>query len=290
MIIYMKRKRIIAAALFAAGTLGLTACGSASSASSSASAAPAHATMEVVEEANAATAATVPTAPATPSVSVAAFGSSENTITVNSNEKVTVVPDIAQVVYSVQTQAKDAAGCQSKNSEDVNKVIEQLKALGIAEASIQTSDYYMYPIYDYSGNTQKITGYQATATLTVSGLPIDDLGNILTQSVSTGINNIQSITYQSSRYDSAYQEALKLAVGSAKTKALALAEAGECTIGSVANIVENSNYGEARYTDNALSSKMNASVTKEMLADTGANIMPGEMDVEVNITVEYFIQ
>ncbi len=284
----MKRNRIIAAALFAAGTLGLTACGSSPSSPSSAEAASAHTAVEVMEEPNAATAA--PTAPAAPSVSVAAFGSSENTITVNSSEKVTVVPDIAQIVYSVQTQARDAAGCQSKNSEDVNKVIEQLKALGIAESSIQTSDYYMYPIYDYSGNTQKITGYQATATLTVSDLPIDDLGNILAQSVSTGINNIQSITYQSSSYDSAYQEALKLAVGSAKTKASALAEAGECTLGGVANIVENSNYGEARYTDNALASKMNASATKEMLADTGANIMPGEMDVEVNITVEYFIQ
>ncbi len=289
----MKRNRIIAAALLAAGTLGLTACGGASSSPSSAAAAPAHTAMEIMEEPNAATAATAPTAPtapAAPSVSVAAFGSSENTITVNSSEKVTVVPDIAQVVYSVQTQAKDAAGCQNKNSEDINKVIEQLKALGIAESSIQTSDYYMYPIYDYSGNTQKITGYQATATLTVSDLPIDDLGNILAQSVSTGINTIQSITYQSSSYDSAYQEALKLAVGSAKTKASALAEAGECTLGGVANIVENSNYGEARYTDNALASKMNASATKEMLADTGANIMPGEMDVEVNITVEYFIQ
>lgn len=291
MSIYMKRNIIIAAAFFAAGTLGLTACGNTSD---STAAAPVHTVAEVADEAGAAaaTSATAPTtAPATPAVSVAAFGSSENTITVNSNEKVTVVPDIAQVVYAVQTQAKDAAECQNKNAEDVNKVIEQLKELGVAESSIQTSDYYMYPTYNYNGNTQKITGYQATATLTVSDLPIDNLGNILSQSVDTGINNIQSITYQSSSYDSAYQEALKLAVGSAKTKASALAEAGECTLGGVANIVENSNYGEARYTDNALASKMNASIAKEeMLTDTGANIMPGEVDVEVNITVEYFIQ
>lgn len=280
--IYMKRNIIIAAAFFAAGTLGLTACGNTSD---STAAAPVHTVAEVADETGAAT------APAAPAVSVAAFGSSENTITVNSNEKVTVVPDIAQVVYAVQTQAKDAAECQNKNVEDVNKVIEQLKELGVAESSIQTSDYYMYPTYNYNGNTQKITGYQATATLTVSDLPIDNLGNILSQSVDTGINNIQSVTYQSSSYDSAYQEALKLAVGSAKTKASALAEAGECTLGGVANIVENSNYGEARYTDNALASKMNASIAKEeMLTDTGANIMPGEMDVEVNITVEYFIQ
>ena len=35
-----------------------------------------------------------------------------NTISVNSRESVTVVPDIAQVVYSVRTEDKTAAGCQ----------------------------------------------------------------------------------------------------------------------------------------------------------------------------------
>lgn len=33
-----------------------------------------------------------------------------------------MVPDIAEIVYSVQTEAADAAGCQQKNTEDVDKV------------------------------------------------------------------------------------------------------------------------------------------------------------------------
>lgn len=271
-----KRNTLIATALFAAGILGLTACANT----------PASGTTATTPESMASTVSPAPAA------SLPAFDSTRNTITVNSSEKVTVVPDIAQVVYAVRTEAKDAAACQTKNTEDVNKVIEQLKELGIAEASIQTSDYYMYPIYNYSNNTQRITGYEATTTLTVSDLPIDNLGNILTQSVKAGINNVQSVTYQSSKYDSGYQEALKLAVNSAKTKADALAEAGGCSLGSIAGIVENSNYSEVRYTDNALTAKVRnaASMKEESLADTGANIMPGEVDIEVHITVEYFIQ
>lgn len=234
--------------------------------------------------------ANIPPAPVN-SIQYSSF--SQNTIQVNSSEKVTVTPDIAEVIYAVRTESKDAASCQQKNSEDINMVIELLKSLGIAETSIQTSDYYMHPIYNYSGNTQKITGYEATASLTVSNLPIDNLGNILTQSVNAGINNIQSITYQSSKYDEGYQEALKLAVNSAKAKAEALAEAGGCSIGGVLNIVENSNYGEARYTDNALAGLMSSTpqFREEMkMADSSTNIMPGEIDVEVNITVEYQIQ
>lgn len=215
----------------------------------------------------------------------------QNTITVNSTEKVTVTPDIAEVVYSVHTEQKDAAGCQEKNAEDVNGVIELLKGLGVAEASIQTSDYSMYPIYNYSNGTQRITGYEATTTLTVSDLAIDSLGDILKQSVQAGINNIQSITYQSSKYDESYQEALRLAVNTAHSKAQALAEAAGCTLQNAAGITENSNYGNARYSDNALASKMRSAgmADKEELSASSVDIMPGELDVEVNITVTYRI-
>lgn len=238
------------------------------------------------------TEASVETSAAPSSFTVSTIGGSQNTIQVNSSEKVTVTPDIAEVIYSVRTEAKDAPSCQQKNTENVNKVIELLKSLGIAESSIQTSDYYMYPTYTYDNNTQKISGYEATTSLTVSDLPIDGLGDILAQSVDAGINNIQSITYQSSDYDKAYAEALKLAVASAKEKADVLAEAGGCHIGGVASIRENSSYSEARYTDNALASKMSSmATTEELMADySSADIMPGEVDIEVNITVEYYLQ
>lgn len=264
-------------AVLSAGCLFLTACGTSVSDTNTANTA--------VQTTADSGAIAVQPAPVTPD----AGSAYQNTITVNSSEKVTVTPDIAQVVFSVQTRQKNAADCQAKNTEDVNKVVELLKGLGVAETSIQTSDYTMYPTYDYSNNTQKITGYEAASTLTVSDLPITDLGNILTESVKAGINNIQSITYMSSKYDESYKEALKLAVASAQAKAQALADAGGCTLGSVAAITENSNYSEARYTDNALASKMSLQNTMEDTAVSEANIMPGEMDVEVTITVSYLI-
>lgn len=217
-----------------------------------------------------------------------------NTISVNSSEKVAVIPDIAEIVYAVRTEAGDAASCQQKNAQEVAKVVELLTGLGIEESSIQTSDYYMYPVYNYSGNTQRITGYEASTSLSVSKLPLENLGKVLTESVSAGINNIQSITYQSSQYDQAYSDALKLAMESAREKAMVLAEAGGCSLGAVAGITENSNYSEARYTDNALNSKLRSMSAKAEMStgtdDYFSNVMPGEVQVEVNITVEYIIQ
>lgn len=267
-----KTKRKLISLAFSISVL-CTACGSANGSASN----------ETIPE-------TVSAAPAN-NTNVSSANSERNVISVNSSETVTVVPDIAEIIYAVRTEAKDAASCQQKNTEDVAKVIELLKSLGVEETSIQTSDYYMYPIYNYSGNTQRITGYEASTSLTVSKLPIDSLDTILAQSVQTGINNIQSITYMSSKYDEEYSNALKLAMESARAKAEALAEAGGCSLGSVVGVRENSNYSEARYTDNALSSKMRSMESLAAAAgeEGSSAIMPGEVAVEVSITVEYLI-
>lgn len=211
-----------------------------------------------------------------------------NTITVNSTENVSVVPDVAEVVYSVRTKETEAADCQRKNSESVSQVIALLEDLEVAKTSIQTSDYYMNPVYSYSGNTPRLTGYEAVTTLTVSDLPIDNLDTILAQSVSNGINTVQSITYQASRYDESYREALERAVASACEKANVLANASGAFVGSIISIQETSGYSEARYTDYARSGMMNSyGATKEMALEDTATIMPGEIRVEAGIIVEY---
>lgn len=210
-----------------------------------------------------------------------------NIVSVKSSETVNVVPDIAQIVYSVRTEEKTASACQQNNAEAVSLVIAQLKELGVAENSIQTSDYYMHPVYNYSGSTARVTGYEATASLTVSDLPIDDLDEILSKSVDGGINTIQSITYMASNYDESYQEALRKAVDTAHQKAQVLAEASGRNVGIALNITEVSGYSEARYDDTARSNMM-MSVKEDMkaMADT-AGIMPGEIQVEASIIVEY---
>ena len=209
-----------------------------------------------------------------------------NTITVNSSEKVSVIPDIATVVYSVQTKAKEAADCQQKNAESVNQVIALLKRLNIQESSIQTSNYYMNPTYNYSGSTPVLTGYEANTSLTVSDLPIDGLSDILTQSVATGINSVQSVSYEASGYDNGYQQALKTAVSSALDKATILAEAAGCTVGKVVSIQETSAYAQTRYTDNALTGNL-YHAKEELMSMDSSQMMPGEIAVEASITVEY---
>lgn len=212
----------------------------------------------------------------------AADAASQKSVTVNSTEQVSVVPDITEIVYSIQTQGSDAQTCQADNSATSDQVVALLKQFGVEENSIRTTGYYLNPIYDWSGSMQVLTGYEAVTTLTVSDLPMDQVGEILTQSVDAGVNNIQSISYLSSEYDEAYQEALALAVDAARTKAETLAQAEGYTAGEILSIQENSGYSEARYNDTALAQR-----TMAAAADESVSIMPGELDVEASVVVEF---
>ena len=208
----------------------------------------------------------------------------DDVITVQSTEEVKVVPDMAELVFSVTTQAADAKACQEQNSKDLDNVISFLKGTGIAETSIQTSNYGLDPIYDWnSGRT--ITGYEMNTTITVSDIPIDQAGTLISSSVEAGINSISQVTYLSSKYDETYQQALKNAIASAKVKAEAIAEAGGCTLGPVVHVEEYNDNQIARY-----STYKNAAVEDMAAGAASMSVEPGQLSVEARVTVEFEIQ
>ena len=243
-----KINKPLAAIVIAAAAMGLTAC------------------------------ATQPTAAPAANVSV---DNKSNTIQVQSTEKVKVVPDIAEVSYSVSTQAADPKAAQETNTQDVNKVIDFLKKAGVDEKSIQTSNYGLNPIYDYNAG-QKITGYEMRTGITVSDLPMDKLGTLVASSIEAGINNIDHIAYMSSKYDESYQEALKKAVSASKVKADAIAAASGVTLGTITNVEEVSTYNDTRYEARAA---FGAQADAKSIA-----VEPGQLDVEAQVTVTYGIK
>lgn len=206
----------------------------------------------------------------------------DHVVRVSASETTEVVPDIAEFVFAVQTMEADAQACQEKNKEAVSKVITALTDSGLDAESIQTSDFGLYPRYDWSENVQEIIGYEMTTEITVSDVPVDQAGEILGKSVEAGVNQIQSVAYHSSRYEEEYHETLKKAAAAAREKAEAMAEAGGFQLGSVINMEEQSSDQQTWYTNYKLE------VSDGMTADT-ASVMPGEVDVEAKVYVEFDI-
>ena len=211
---------------------------------------------------------------------------SNHVISVTSSEKVFVVPDMAELIFRINSEDKTADGCQQKNTEALNKVLEYLKAQGIADTSIQTSDYNLNPVYDWNSG-RSITGYEMYTRLTVSDIPLEDSGALISGAVENGVNTIDSVSYFSSKYDDSYQEALQKAVASARAKAEVLAQAGGRTLGQMVHIEEYTPNTYARYSRQVTNATA-ALETKAAAADMA--VMPGQISVEAQVTVEFAVE
>lgn len=223
-------------------------------------------------------------------VKVENVAEARNSISVSGQEEVKVTPDIAEIRYSVYTRADSPSECQQKNTTDVNAALEVLKGLGIEETSIQTSAYGLNPIHDWSSSNGdgEIVGYEMTTSLTVSDIPIDQAGTILSQSVSAGVNNIDSVSYSSSNYDASYQEALKGAMANARAKADAIAEADGKSVIGIIHAEENGYNPSTRYS--VYESAAAGSSMKSNASMDDMSVMPGQVSISAYVQVEYEVE
>ena len=206
----------------------------------------------------------------------AATPETAETVTVSASGTVRLVPDKATVSFGVTTQEQTAELAQSRNSEAVQKVIDVLTGRGIDEKSIRTTNYSMYPQYDWSdGGEQRIIGYQVSTTMTVQDQDIDEVGALLSACVAAGINDVNSVSFLCSGYDEA--------VAASKAKAEALAEAAGKKLGEPVTITEGWQDTSARYGRNADV----AYAAKESAVVAGPVLQPGETEIMANVTVTY---
>lgn len=212
-------------------------------------------------------------------------------ITISSSETVEVTPDMAEIVYGIRTEDTDASACQQKNTESLNKVLAFLKDQGFEEKSIKTTGFSLDPRYDWSGNRQQLIGYEMSTQVTVTDVPVDQVGGLLSKTVESGANEIQSVIYFSSTYDEAYEEALKKAVELAKGKAAALAQASGQELGKVVKVEEYNDNQYGRYTSSGINRSAKAMGVEGMASMDVAEmeVMPGQMKVTANISVEFEI-
>jgi uncharacterized protein len=173
-------------------------------------------------------------------VSVSALAEG-NTVTAIGSGSVTLVPDMAAFTVGITTQDVLITTAQSTNAAAMQAVIDSLVALGVAREDIQTENYSVYPVYDYSGSSPVVTGYEVSNTVTVIVRDLANLPTLLDGAVGAGANNVYSLNFQSSEQNAAYDQALKAAAQDALRKASLMAQAIGMEAGDILSLTENSN-------------------------------------------------
>jgi uncharacterized protein YggE len=112
------------------------------------------------------------------------------------SETVNAAPDIAQVGTGVTTRARTAKEAVRLNAIAMQKVVDRLKALGIAAKDIQTSNFNLNAQFNYpNGGTPVFTGYEASNQVTAKLRQVDKVGDALDALVAAGANNINGPSF-----------------------------------------------------------------------------------------------
>ena len=156
----------------------------------------------------------------------------QNTITVSSTSEVYAKPDLALVSFSVVNEAKTANQTLKQNTEKMNAVISAVKKQGIEEKDLKTTNFSIYPRYEWRGRTglppypqgkRVLVGYEVTQSLEVKIRALNKIGEILQAAIDAGANQVGNLEFTIDNQDELKKQARGQAINEAKVKAQELA-------------------------------------------------------------------
>ena len=147
------------------------------------------------------------------------------------------VPDTVEISAGVTVQAPTAAQALTADNAQMTRVFAALKAMGVPERAIRTSDFSVSPQYP-SGGRQTITGYEVTNRVTVTLDNVARLGAALDALVAAGANQMNGIVFSIRDSVALLTSARQAAVADATAKAQIYAKAAGVTLGPILSISE----------------------------------------------------
>ena len=211
-------------------------------------------------------------------------------ITTDGHGTVDAQPDEALIRLAVVTQAEDAKSASDENARKMDAVLAALDKFGIAPEDIVTSGYSVRPRYDWSGEDQRIVGFQVQNSLEVKVRDIEMVGDVLDVALGSGANEIRGVTFTLSEgQQTAFRnKAIELAVSKAKTDAISVADASSVQI---VGPLEISTTGSQFSPYRAYVGYEGGSDTEEAMplpkAAIAPQIQPGDVTVSAYVTMVY---
>lgn len=147
-----------------------------------------------------------------------------------------VVPDMAVVTVVAEARAKVPREAQRANAATMTAVQQRLKALGIADAAMQTRSVDLQPEHDYTDGRQVLRGYVARNVLEVRVDGVERVTEIVDAAVGAGASRVEGLRFELKDRDRLQREALTKAVEDALARAAAIAKGAGRSLGAVLRI------------------------------------------------------
>ncbi|MEX1377931.1 MAG: SIMPL domain-containing protein [Eubacteriales bacterium] len=209
-----------------------------------------------------------------------------STINVSGTCEVSVPADVGYIQMGVETQDKDVKEAQSENAKRMEEIIDAVKELGLTDEDITTSNYSIYPNYDYSEGirSEEPTYYTVSNTVKLKVKDLDILGDVIDIATEAGANRAYSIYFDAEDTVAAQDDALAKAVEDALRKAEIIAGAANVKVVGVKTINDQTYYSTGYYDYAA-----ERSVKADSALDYATPIMSGQVSVTANVYVEVIV-
>jgi hypothetical protein len=211
------------------------------------------------------------------------------TITVDGEGKVAAKPDIAKISFSVVAAGKTVKAVTDDSNKKMNAIVDQLKGLGIKAEDIQTSEYNLYPEYNYptvtsssSSKAPSIVGYNLSQTVNVKIRDLTKSDDALDKAISAGANQVGSLTFDIDDASQVKNQAREKAFQAARTKAEQMANAAGVKLGRVVTFSESTSAMPMPYANFAMKAE-SANVAAPSLE-------PGSKEMNISVSVTYEIE
>jgi uncharacterized protein YggE len=164
----------------------------------------------------------------------------ERFVSVSATGSVVAVPDTAYITAGMLTEGDTAREALSRNNATTAKLIDGLKAAGIAAKDIQTSQLNVSPRYTQAkeGRPATVSGYTVSNQVRVTVRDVKRLGEVLDQAITLGANQMHDIAFEVSTAEQLKDDARKLAMQNARRRADLYATAAGAQLGPVLRISE----------------------------------------------------
>jgi uncharacterized protein YggE len=207
-------------------------------------------------------------------------------LTVAGTGQARVAPDEATVRLGVLAQATTAREAQNQVNRSAQGVLDAIRKAGIPPERIQTTGLSLNPQYAQGRADQgpRITGYQASNTVTVQVEDLAKVGPVIDAGLTSGANNLDGVDFGLRNDDAARAAALTGAVQSARVKAEALARALKVKLIEIVEVAE----GGVSVSPPPSPFRGRVALAAEAMATTP--VSAGEVGVEASVTIRWRIE
>jgi hypothetical protein len=200
-------------------------------------------------------------------------------LTVSAEAQASERPDIATLTAGVVTDAPTAEAALAENARRMNAVIAAIKRSGVADRDIQTSQLSIQPQMVYAENVPpRVSGYQATNTVTVKVRNMANVGKTVDALVNVGGNQLNGVAFGLDNPDAALDRARADALKKARARAEVYAQAVGMRVSKIISIQEGGAVAPPR--------PMPMMMARAAMAEA-TPVAAGEVELTANVTVTF---